>query len=90
MDQKDIDAIADALATKMINSHEWYLDPEKHYNAHKKWEAFDKKIDGEEVYDLKNLVRIYRMTKSLWLKAFVGAAIVGTVVLVAVGMGVHK
>jgi hypothetical protein len=87
----DIERLADALAPKLVEDvrrthHDFWIDAETHYMDHKRWQDFD----SEEMYDLKNLVRMFRVTRGLWFRTFIGLAIVGTIAAMAFGMGFHK
>lgn len=91
LSQEDIERIAEAMAPKLVDKvkqthHDFWIDPETHYQDHQKIHAFTQ----EELYDIKGLVSMWKATKSLWFKAFLGAAMVGTIVLAAIGMGFHK
>lgn len=86
--KEEVDQIAEALAPKLIDAvkerhHEFWIDPESHYLDHMRIRI----LEPDDRYDLKQLLALYRMTRSLWFKAFIGAAIVGTGVLTALGMG---
>lgn len=91
----DIDRIVQAMTPKLVSKvreehHEFWIDGEEHYLAHQWIKEYRDAMTPEEVYDLKMLIRMFRTTRSLWFKAFIGSAIVGTVVMAAVGMGFHK
>lgn len=95
LSDEEVDRIAAAMAPKLVHKvrsehHDFWIDAETHYLAHEWMDRFRKAIEDEEVYDLKQLVSMYRMTRSLWVKAFLGAAIVGTLVLAAFGLGLSR
>lgn len=84
----DIDRIAAALAPKLIdgvkaNHHDFWIDPETHYQDHLTW----RQIRPDEVHSIKELVRLFVTTKGLFWKAFLGAAVLGAIVLTAIGQG---
>ncbi len=86
---EDIDRLAEAIAPKLVDRvrkdhHDFWIDPEKHYKDHMRRDA----MSDEEVYEMKNLVKMFRTTKALAFKAFLGFAIVGTIAAIAVGFGV--
>lgn len=92
---EEVKQIAEELAPILVSEvrkdhHDFWVDPETHYNDHKAWAAFKKEIGGEGVYDLKNILNMYRTTKSLWFRAFLGCAALGTVILIAASMGFYK
>lgn len=88
---EDIIRIADALAPRLVEDvkkthHDFWIDPESHYQDHQKM----RELSGEELYDIKNLVRMMKAAKSLWFKAFIGFAIIGSLILAGLGIGLHK
>ena len=89
LSQENINKLAEAIAPRLVDSvranhHDFWIDPEEHYNAHRRWES----MDEEELYEVKNLVKMFRATKGLAFKAFIGFAIIGAIVLAAIGLGV--
>ena len=95
LSEEDIKQIAEALAPQLVDrvresKHAFWIDPEEHYLHHKNWDDFRRNLGDEEQYDLKNIVKMYRITKSLWFKAFLGFAAVGTVIAIAASMGFHR
>jgi hypothetical protein len=85
--QQDIEQIAALLAPLVVTEvrkshHDFWIDPERHYNDHKIWGS----VPPDDVYELKQLVQLFKVTKSLWFKAFIGAAIVGAAVLGGFGV----
>lgn len=87
----DIDRIADAITQRLIQGvrnthHDFWIDPEKHYQDHQKIQEFDQ----YEINDIKQLVALLRVTRSLWMKAFLGFAVVGGLILAALGLGFER
>jgi len=84
---KEIDILADKIVTRVRSTHhEFWIDPEIHYNDHKKITA----LTREELYDIQGIIKLYKTTKGLFFKAFLGAAVIGAIVLAALGLGFHK
>ena len=91
MTEDDITRLADELAPKLVDNvrrdhHDFWIDPETHYNDHKRQQMFE----DDDIYELKSLVRLFKTTKTIGFKAFIGFAIIGTIILAAFGMGFHK
>lgn len=87
----DIDRIAAALAPRLIEGvrerhHDFWIDPETHYQDHLTWRT----LKPEDVATLRDLIKLFVVTRGLFWKAFLGFAIVGTLVTVAVGMGFNR
>lgn len=85
---EDIERIATSLAPKLIegvkaNHHDFWIDPEIHYQDHQTW----RQIRPDEVHSIKELVRLFVVTKGLFWKAFLGCAILGAIVLAGLGHG---
>lgn len=94
MSSVDIEKLAEVLSPKLSealksNQKDFWVNAEKHYNDHKDWDELRETINGEGMYDLKNLLKLYRTTKSLWFRAFIGLAVLGSIVLAGVGLGVE-
>lgn len=86
LNDSDVDRIASALAPKLIEGvkaqqHDFWIDPETHYQDHLLWRT----LKAEEIADLKQLIQLFVVTRGLFWKAFLGFAIVGTVILAGVG-----
>lgn len=84
----DIERIAEALAPKLIEGvkerhHDFWIDPETHYQDHIAW----RQLSPDDVRSLKDLVKLFLVTRGLFWKAFLGAAIVGAIAMSAVGLG---
>lgn len=85
--EQDIDALAAALAPKLVEdvrkSHrDFWIDPEVHYNDHRVWGT----LPIDDVYELKQLIQLFKTTRALWFKAFIGAAIVGSLIFAGFGV----
>lgn len=81
------DSDVDALAEKLINKvheqkHDFWIEPEQHYIDHAALRA----LKPEDISSLQELVKAYRSARSLFWKSFLGFAIVGSVVLVGIGI----
>lgn len=91
LNESDIERIADALAPKLIDGvrerhHDFWIDPETHYNDHRVWRA----LNSDDINSLKELVRLFVVTRGLFWKAFLGFAIVGALAMSAIGLGFGK
>lgn len=91
LQDSDIERIAEALAPKLIagvkeRHHDFWIDPEIHYQDHISW----RQLSPDEIRSLKDLIKLFMVTRGLFWKAFLGAAIVGSLVLSAIGMGFNK
>lgn len=81
---KDIDALASLLIEKVhAQKHDFWIDPEVHYQDHAKLQDFK----PDDIRTLHDLLIAYRSARGLFWKAFLGLAIIGSLVLVAVGLG---
>lgn len=91
LNDSDIERIAAALAPKLIEGvrerhHDFWIDPEIHYNDHRTWGN----LKSDDITTLKQLIDLFVVTRGLFWKAFLGFAIVGSLVMAAVGMGFGK
>lgn len=91
LQDSDIERIAEALAPKLIEGvkerhHGFWIDPETHYQDHIAW----RQLSPDEIRSLKDLIKLFMVTRGLFWKAFLGAAIVGSLVLSGIGMGFNK
>lgn len=76
LNKDDIDAIADQIIAHVKErKHEFWIEPEEHYNDHRRLRS----LKEDEFNTLKDVVRTYRATRSLFLKAFLGFAMVGMI-----------
>ena len=78
----EIKELAEALAPQLVadvrkSHHDFWIDPEKHYNDHRVWGA----MHPDDIHELREIVMLFKTTKSLWLKAFLGAAMIGAAVV---------
>ncbi|MBE0454840.1 MAG: hypothetical protein ACNA7T_10310 [Haliea sp.] len=84
LDETDIDKIAERLVKKVrADKHEFWVDPESHYHDHKRF----RKLDDDDIHTLRDLVMAYRNARGLFWRSFLGFAIIGSLVLGALGMG---
>jgi len=87
LSDNDIKRISDALFDGMKAKDETlWIGAEEHYLDHKDWKDFKQVIGSEGVYDLKQLLETYRAARSLWMKAFLGFAIVGLIAAAGYGL----
>lgn len=87
LSKEEIQELSDALVEGVkAKDKNFWISAEEHYLDHKDWSDFKKVIGAEGVYDLKQLLETYRLARSLWIKAFIGLAIVGTIA--AAGYGI--
>ena len=87
--EEEIERIAEALAPKLVTNvrkehHDFWIDPEEHYNDHKRIHS----MDDDEIYEIRRLVQMFKTARGLAFKAFIGFAIIGAIALTAVGFGV--
>jgi len=75
MTNEEIDAVAARLCS-MLQEHrkDFWIEPEEHYNDHK---------------ELSDLIKDWKAAKTIFWKAFIGLAVIGSIALAAVGLG-HK
>ena len=86
LQELQIKQIAHALVKEIrAEKHEFWVDNEAHYQDHMQRMAW-----GQEDYDdLRNVIRLFKTTKGLFWKFFIGFAIIGLSALVALGL-YHK
>ncbi|MCX7184925.1 MAG: hypothetical protein NTW90_06795 [Nitrosospira sp.] len=76
MSPEEIKAIAAEVVVQLkAGKSDFSIPAEAHYNSHK---------------SMDDLVADWKMAKGIFWKAFLGLAILGAVVLAAVGLGYHK
>lgn len=72
--QEEAKTIAEAIVKEIrAKHHDFWIDPESHYQDHmqrKEWKTVD-------YTDLRSVVLLYRTTRNLASKAFIGFAIIG-------------
>lgn len=74
MDTQDIDKVAEAVCKKLdTHRQEFWVEPEIHYNQHK---------------EIAQLLSDYREVKSLFWKAFLGFAIIGSATAAILGFSI--
>lgn len=79
-----VDRLAERLVNKVREGkHEFWIDPEQHYQDHAKIGH----LQSDEIHTLKDLIAAYRNARTLFWRAFLGLAILGSVVMAALGMG---
>jgi len=87
LEQKDLDSLAAQLAPLLVakvreSHHDFWIDAETHYLDHQRLQ----KLTDSEMYTLKNLIKMFKMTEGLFFKAFIGAAIIGGIILAGIGL----
>lgn len=85
--QDDVERIAEALAPRLVEQvkasrHDFWIDPEEHYKEHMAW----RELNPEEIHTVKDMVALFRTTRGLFLKAFIGCAVIGAIFLAAIGL----
>ena len=84
LEPDDIDRIAESMVTKVKSTHhDFWIDPESHYQDHQKLHH----LSDDELYDIKNLIKMFNTTRGLFFKAFIGFAIIGAIILTGIGFG---
>lgn len=91
LNESDIERIAAALAPRLIagvreRQHDFWIDPEAHYQDHLHWRT----LKPDDIATLRDLVKLFVVTRGLFWKAFLGFAVVGMLVLSAIGVGYNK
>lgn len=84
--QDDVERIAAALAPKLIEGvkaqqHDFWIDPEAHYQDH----LLLRSLKADEIADLKQLINLFVVTRGLFWKAFLGFAVIGSIILAGLG-----
>lgn len=87
MSDEDVSRVAEALAPRLVDQvrkghHDFWIDPESHYADHQKIKDFS----NEEMYELRGLIKMFKATKGIFFKAFIGFAILGAIILSAIGL----
>lgn len=84
LSQADVDALAEKLIVSVhAQKHDFWIDPEQHYRDHSKLDGFA----DDDIRSLHDLVKVYRAARGLFWKFFLGLAILGALVMAAVGVG---
>lgn len=84
LEDAEIDRVADQLIERIhAQKHEFWVDPESHYQDHRRI----RKLEDDDIHTLRDLINAYKNARTLFWRAFLGLAIIGSIVLAAVGMG---
>lgn len=88
LSDEDVQRIAENLAPRLVREvradhHDFWIDPETHYQDHISWRA----LSPDDIHSLKDLIQLFKATRGLAFKAFLGFAVVGAVIMAAVGIG---
>lgn len=77
MSDDDLNSLADKLCERIeLKRRAFWIEPESHYTDH---------------IAIRELIQDCKMAKGIFWKAFIGLAVVGSIVLAALGMaGWHK
>lgn len=68
----DIERIANKVVTELIKQgHNFYIDPENHYNSHRELDEF---------------LKAWKEAKSIWTKIFLSAIGVGAIILIGISL----
>lgn len=88
LSDEEVERIAEAMAPKLVQEvradhHNFWIDPETHYQDHISWRA----LSPEDIHSLKDLINLFKATRGLAFKAFLGFAIIGAIIMAAIGIG---
>lgn len=89
MTEEEIEKLVDSITDRLKGKNGFFIDPETHYRAHQNNDRVMEMFDEDALSDLKSLLRLYRISSGLFLKAFLGFAIIGTIVAAAIGVVAH-
>lgn len=82
MSEDDINSIAAKLVEKIKSrEHSFWIDPESHYQDHRTIQV----LKSDEVIGLKQMLEQYKTASNIFWRAFIGFAIVGSIVMAAIG-----
>lgn len=86
LSQDDVDRIADAIAPRLVqqvrqSQHQFWIDPEAHYQDHLKVRRLDEIFDEETAQSLKDLARAYRAGRTKFFLVFAGLVFMGAIAL---------
>lgn len=85
MTPDEVDKIAELLIERIqARKHDFWIDPEQHYLDHK--HNREMKLTVEDEMDLRQMIGVYKTSRGMFFKAFVGFAIIGAVVLAGIGV----
>jgi hypothetical protein len=83
--EQEIDIIAERMVKRVRETHhDFWIDNETHYNDHQRLGL----LSIADIHDLSDLLSAYRNARSLFWRAFLGLAIIGSLALAFVGFGV--
>jgi hypothetical protein len=83
LDENEVKQLADSLIDRIHSKgHDFWIDPETHYQDHSKLRG----LAADDIRTLHDLIDAFRNARSLFWKAFLGFAIVGSLILAAVGL----
>ena len=84
LSDKDVQVLAEKLMNVVHEQkHDFWIDPESHYRDHARWSGFD----DDQIRTMHDLITTYKNARNLFWKAFLGLAIIGSIVAAAVGLG---
>ena len=91
MRDEELKTMAEKLAPILIecvrkNKHEFWIDPEDHYNAHRDNERIHNLFSEDDFSSIKSLIKLYTITTGLFVKSFIGLAVLGALVLAFFGL----
>lgn len=79
----DVDRIADAMVSRIkTTGHEFWIDPKKHYDDHRRWGA----VTDEQVIELIQALDQFKSAKSIFTKIMIGLVAAGCSVLALIGL----
>lgn len=91
LSDEDCQRIAEQIFTFVVKEkQDFWIDSEQHYNDHKSWQQFVKEIPTDDMYQLKELIKLFRLSKGIFVRAVIGFAVLGTLVVTAVGIFAKK
>ena len=73
---------------------DFWIDPEEHYNDHRRFEGeIDKachRLSEDEVYEMKRIIKNHRVLMSLLSKALITFIVIGSGILIVIGINASK
>lgn len=83
LSDQDVTRIADAMVTHIKSTgHEFWVDPQKHYDDHRRWGA----ISDEQVLEILQALDQFKTAKSLFTRMLIGLVAAGCAVLAVIGL----
>lgn len=84
---EEVQRIAADLAPRLVQEvradhHAFWIDPETHYQDHISWRA----LSPDDIHSLRDLIQLFKATRGLAFKAFLGFAVIGAIIMAAVGL----